>query len=1109
MLLLDRHHSIFAKDPESTKAEEVLEAFADKDGLTPKEYQHILGEWPGVPSYTGSNVDPLLVKVLGRGAEAEVTPDEQRQLFKLGYSKEFVDGIAGLDGLKALKMRARWLSCCAKDKRGQDINTRLAAISELESMGVKAGEDALPVLMELAKAPLIEQAVSAAGLDRAIVTYAPWLVPYYKADDSTSIIRAAAMHAIRKMGYSGERTMPILFEALQDDHEVVRFEAAYALGATASQKNGGIDALIQAATYDHSHVVQIEAIKALAARGSEADRAMDVFFDKLNDNDPEVRRAAAFAVGKIGKPTPAVLGLLEEKLEDPDADVRAMSAKAIGKFGSRARDCAKALTSLINDPVPEASVSAINALAELEHHARPAFSQLLAMLEAENASVRAAAVRAIGRLGLVDNDAKKAASAISPFLKDPALWPIAVESLGLLGPDAIDAVPLMLACAKEDENGIPSKVLETALRNILSSLDEKKKAQIYFAALDSPDEHAVKNVFALQYLFCTSPEILLGIAASMISDKNPAIQAGAIRALTLADELSPEIVEAMVPEIVEAMNSPDRDVCVAAALLLEKTRQWIKAITAASQPERGFFFPTPPWSIAPVTFSEIPIALRVEINDASYKRAVGLLSSAIDNLDVNPIIRAEAAILLFFRKEKIAPDQMARALACALLHPDIKIQGVAIEDLKHMDFAALPALPDITKLVEKGNFKMAEWNLKDLISVLKNIGRPAIPMLTMLLSSKDDSVVIGVMDVLAGMKSDAQVAAPKIVEILRDKNRNSSIRRDAAYALGKIGGQEALAALKEAVTDKNIYVGINSVEGLGSMGIAAREVAPMLAKIAKKTSDYYLKRAAICALGKIGGQVAFSTLKTMLSEYKDEDKYDGRIVRAAVINALGDIGVDAQEIVPEIVGIFRKGEFFERKLILHSLGKIGGPEALSVLKEEVVAGKNWELRVAALEGLGEMKDVPEDVILMLAGILNEHKDATQQFERDKNYNIKKAAACALGKNGSEKALSALERAVADRDIDTSVAAIHGLGEMKSAAEKVAPMLVKIFKENSRPLGKIKEILIDSDNCQQKKLAAIAALGEIGGPLAISALKAAYDDEDRRVREVAYDALHKL
>jgi len=143
------------------------------------------------------------------------------------------------------------------------------------------------------------------------------------------------------------------------------------------------------------------------------------------------------------------------------------------------------------------------------------------------------------------------------------------------------------------------------------------------------------------------------------------------------------------------------------------------------------------------------------------------------------------------------------------------------------------------------------------------------------------------------------------------------VRRDAAKALGEIGGSSVVLPLIAALKHRDNEVRWEAALGLGKIS-DARGVEALNAAL----KDPYLCRAAAIALGEIGGAHAVEPLISVL-ENKDAE------VRKAAVEALGKIG-DTRAVEPLIAELNDK-DIKVRKAAVEALGKIGDIRAIQPL----------------------------------------------------------------------------------------------------------------------------------------------------------------------------------
>ena len=202
-------------------------------------------------------------------------------------------------------------------------------------------------------------------------------------------VRANAADQLGLLGESAADTIPQLIEALRDNYEPVRLNAAYALGtigepavpqliAALGDENGptrrmaayalaavgtpAVTALTEALQHTED-AVRIEATYALAQIGSAVEDAVPALMERTKDGADEVRRYLADALGGIGPAAaPAVPALIDMLENDEDKQVRFEAALALAQIGPDSSDAVPALSKALRDPDRYVRDNAIHAL---------------------------------------------------------------------------------------------------------------------------------------------------------------------------------------------------------------------------------------------------------------------------------------------------------------------------------------------------------------------------------------------------------------------------------------------------------------------------------------------------------------------------------------------------------------------------------------------------------------------------------------------------------------------------------------------------------------------------------------------------------------------------
>lgn len=202
------------------------------------------------------------------------------------------------------------------------------------------------------------------------------------------------------------------------------------------------------------------ALLATTARGED----VAGLIKNLRDKDPEVRRAAAKGLADAGaEAKPAVSALGDAVKKDKDMFVRRFAAQALGALGEDARDAIPALATALNDEKKEVAEASANALGKIGPSAVPALMDVLKTgkgvvvakkpkggkqpaSEGVNASLKRKAVES---LGLIGPPAKEAVPVLMQNLKDKDIATEVAITLGKIGPDAKEAVPALKDIAED------------------------------------------------------------------------------------------------------------------------------------------------------------------------------------------------------------------------------------------------------------------------------------------------------------------------------------------------------------------------------------------------------------------------------------------------------------------------------------------------------------------------------------------------------------------------------------------------------------------------------------------------------------------------------------
>jgi len=229
------------------------------------------------------------------------------------------------------------------------------------------------------------------------------------------------------------------------------------------------------------------------------------------------------------------------------------------------------------------------------------------------------------------------------------------------------------------------------------------------------------------------------------------------------------------------------------------------------------------------------------------------------------------------------------------------------------------AVPALIAALEDEDIKVRQ----EAVYALGNIGKEAVPALIDALEDKDNGICFRAADALREIGVEA---IPDLIEALY--STDSNVRSGAAYTLGKFAfeAKEAVPALIDALKDEDGKTNLYAAVALVKVGGNPQDAIPVL--IANLQGNPYCDwnvKLATETLGKMGKE-AVPALTTAL---KDMDWS----LRFGATRALGQIGVEARDAVPELTEVFldRNENIRIRSEAMTALKNIASSEAISVL----------------------------------------------------------------------------------------------------------------------------------------------------------------------------------
>jgi HEAT repeat protein len=488
----------------------LVAALRDKDEAVFRYVLEALGRVgrPAVPFLVAELKNPhrrftAVVALLEIGPEAEaaaqplmdVLQDPRLPEDDLGL-RFHVCVVLGRIGKPAVQPAVRGL----KDKVPRARRCVAAALMEIGmEIGPAAAEAVAPLVATLGDRDRTVRAIAAVALgeihsspERAVPALAKAL------RDEEGEVRRAASSALTRFGKAG---LPSLLAALKDRNPAVRSAAALVLGQPDCEEKAVVKPLLAALDDREVEVRQAAAValEDVALKGSAQVRPLDEAIPDLARGlkDPDIRSEAALALARMGgKAVPTLV----RALADQDEDVRKAVAGALGSVGPKGRVAVPALIERLKDRSHDVRTCAVEALGSIGPAAKEAVPALGRAMK--DRDFRKPAVEALGRIGeaslpvLLEGWSKgeaeeraeialalarigpKAEPALPLFVEalkdtDVSLCEAAAHAVGALGAAALPATPRLIALLQHKNDNLRFAAVEA-----LEKLGPKAEAAI-------------------------------------------------------------------------------------------------------------------------------------------------------------------------------------------------------------------------------------------------------------------------------------------------------------------------------------------------------------------------------------------------------------------------------------------------------------------------------------------------------------------------------------------------------------------------------------------------------------------------------------------------------
>jgi HEAT repeat protein len=232
-----------------------------------------------------------------------------------------------------------------------------------------------------------------------------------------------------------------------------------------------------------------------------------------------------------------------------------------------------------------------------------------------------------------------------------------------------------------------------------------------------------------------------------------------------------------------------------------------------------------------------------------------------------------------------------------------------------------------------------------------------------------------------------------------------TLRGTILEALGRLGGDQAVSILEEAVNDKDPRIVEEAVRGLGRLQI--KEAVPALQQLAAQGGD--MTQAVFEAFAEIGDKRAFSTLEQGLT---NQDKF----VNVSAAYALARLG--RKDMTARLEAALKSDPGSEKVGILaaYYLAKLDRPSGLDHLVALLSKRPESDYAVVAADALAKSEN-PRAVLPLVEALKTD------------DSSVRLSIARGLGRLVGPRALSALKKLREDPNPGVHVAALTSLAEL--------------------------------------------------------------------------------
>ena len=652
-------------------------------------------------------------------------------------------------------------------KKGDDI--KLKAIAELEALGDKAGE-AVPALIDLLFAKnedvRLHVVMAMAKIGKpAVDPLTKALAAHYPDADKIDVKKIDDL--VKKLGSGNfaER------DQARKDLEAISMPALEPLRKAAKstdlETSRRANELVK--TIEGHADVRFYLTWGLAFVGPPAKSATPVVIKALADPSPQVRRKAAYALGRLDADPDTVAPALVAALADSDADVRAACAASLPKMSKAA---VPVLLKALKGDQKGLWIMSMKILGEIGAESAPALPDLKAFLLQPERGLAEAAANALAGIGAPSIKVLTEAAAD----KSDQVRVLAVQSLHKIGAPAVPTFIDLLGAKDVD--------VQRQVAALLGGMQVNDKSVVIGLGFATKDKDYQVRLNALNSLrqMGASAKLAEPYIVALLTDLDPAIRLNAFHALTGLN-IDPR------PGLKKALGHPDLKTRITTASLM--TQLNLELELAAPILVEGLK--------AKDESLKMQAAHALSLRGLREDEVLPIFIAGLKNDEASVRRQAAESIARYGAKASKAGP----ALIAALDDADDSVVAQSMATLRVVGADAKSLFPAMVKVLRRKDTKLHTAASQ----IIFQVGPDAIDEIVTLLKKEDaPGIRLACLQTLAMVGPRAKSAVSELTKALDDPSPRA--RMTAARALGNIGpeaktAQDALTkALKD--TDDNV-----------------------------------------------------------------------------------------------------------------------------------------------------------------------------------------------------------------------------------------------------------------------------------------------------------------